>query len=1002
MTKNKTLLFFLRKAPFRGLGVLLATALFLASCVSESIFPDYPSYNGEERTVSILLSPTATTRGVSRPVCDGERVQLNHGMLYLTTTAGVIVRHFQITPRLVSGTDTDLENHMINIACLEAGKNIEAVSGNIRRVVIVGNSQVALPTSGDVNTIIEGLVSGNVGGFARNTIASQHDVFTTHGVNMFADAPLAYISTSPDNVRKYGVEMRLAPLVARFEVAQITGVGQIRSFAVEGIFLDRYYRQARRNRTLVGATPVSLGSVSAEFQRNMNDFWGFRHEYASSNARYSGALFTQYVPAQPAEARTADGVIARPQGQTTWYCLITDLSMIRNNTWGFQVFTRYYRGQTPNVSSPNTTPPAIIVRLNNVVIYTGVGTETQNLGTQYITVNGFKIMPPHANAGTLLTDIRSSNVYRIVNLQFDETNLCDRPNCNPINVDVVVELATWNERPTYGTGFRQPSPLNISLGCGILHTFELSAAVCGDCHDGEITYLWQQSSDGVVWMDAVGINNNPLGHYTTTSTMTTSTYFRRLARCSCRPTRTITSHAARVTLPERILFPGLYAPIGELYWATRNVDFPNTFAAHPADAGRFFQWGTLDGVTNNHFHATYPAVGIPIPGWNASISRTAWTTANQPCPEGWRMPVNADFTALINAGSVWVTQQQAADLGLGCQAGRIFGVGANVNSFNPVTQIFIPAVGNRWNFNGNLCSWTVGIAFSIWGNTYLNSFQVYGLHSADGLISVHADNSPFGMSIRCVRIKLSQPDPESSWVPDGGRHTFNLDAAEGFGTIRYQWQSSADGMSGWTNIAGATSATFQTDPLTVVGGVPSHRFFRRVATDANGSHTTAAAEITVWALSNADEYRMFTAQPHYTGRVFQWGRITAWPSGLGPVGGGWDSSMPTGTAWYAENDPCLNGWRVATETEFRGLGAGSWTTNWNGTNVAGRIFGSAPNQLFLPRTSMRSNFGVPFEDAGYWSATTVGTTSGRLFHIEASIWMGFARNEAAAVRCVAR
>jgi divalent metal cation (Fe/Co/Zn/Cd) transporter len=57
---------------------------------------------------------------------------------------------------------------------------------------------------------------------------------------------------------------------------------------------------------------------------------------------------------------------------------------------------------------------------------------------------------------------------------------------------------------------------------------------------------------------------------------------------------------------------------------------------------------------------------------------------------------------------------------------------------------------------------------------------------------------------------------------------------------------------------------------------------------------------------------------------------------------------------------------------------GSYTSNYNSTGVAGMVFGSAPNIVFLPHTSNRnqntSNLTVG-TDALYWGNTPDGITS---------------------------
>ena len=113
---------------------------------------------------------------------------------------------------------------------------------------------------------------------------------------------------------------------------------------------------------------------------------------------------------------------------------------------------------------------------------------------------------------------------------------------------------------------------------------------------------------------------------------------------------------------------------------------------------------------------------------------------------------------------------------------------------------------------------------------------------------------------------------------------------------------------------------------------------------------------TIWATRNVGMPGAFVQNPEDTGMFFQWNRRAGWSS-TDPMinsdgGTTWDSSVPTGTIWTREDDPCPAGWRVPSfiELEFlKNLGS-TWTTK-NGVN--GRTFGTTPNQFFLPAAGLR-------------------------------------------------
>ncbi|HNW90596.1 MAG TPA: T9SS type A sorting domain-containing protein, partial [Bacteroidales bacterium] len=85
--------------------------------------------------------------------------------------------------------------------------------------------------------------------------------------------------------------------------------------------------------------------------------------------------------------------------------------------------------------------------------------------------------------------------------------------------------------------------------------------------------------------------------------------------------------------------------------------------------------------------------------------------------------------------------------------------------------------------------------------------------------------------------------PVGATICNGGTHTMSVAAANGTGGYTYQWQSSPDGTN-WTNISGATSASYTTPPLT-------ENIFYHVITGANGNGcgnvTSNSTAITVYA-----------------------------------------------------------------------------------------------------------------------------------------------------------
>ena len=168
----------------------------------------------------------------------------------------------------------------------------------------------------------------------------------------------------------------------------------------------------------------------------------------------------------------------------------------------------------------------------------------------------------------------------------------------------------------------------------------------------------------------------------------------------------------------------------------------------------------------------------------------------------------------------------------------------------------------------------------------------------------------------------------------------------------------------------AISAGFATITATTKEGVQALSKTIRVegAINVSASLEGVIIDNIRWSTRNVNTPGSFAQNPTDAGMFYQWNRRQDWPV-TGVTVTGWPSNA-TGTSWYAENDPCPVGWRVPTIDELRSLQNSSrgWII-YNGVN--GRIFGDAPNQIFLPAVGNR-NLGGWLSGGGqghYWSST---------------------------------
>ncbi|MVW83004.1 hypothetical protein FCL51_10785 [Elizabethkingia anophelis] len=204
---------------------------------------------------------------------------------------------------------------------------------------------------------------------------------------------------------------------------------------------------------------------------------------------------------------------------------------------------------------------------------------------------------------------------------------------------------------------------------------------------------------------------------------------------------------------------GAYLGPGNTQWKEfmcHNLGADNTadpFAAVAAIHGAKYQWGAQTDQVGRYYSQVNDQVNSgAITGWIGTLSGGArlpdgtWSdtskTANDPCPSGYRVPTNAQWTAVANNNN-FTSIGSWGDSATNYSSGAMLG-----------NNLFLPATGRRSADFGTLVQ--RGAIGDYWSSTpgtgFINAPNAYTLHlqsfnASGGVIN----NDRFsGISVRCI------------------------------------------------------------------------------------------------------------------------------------------------------------------------------------------------------------------------------------------------------------
>ncbi|NDV47490.1 hypothetical protein D0T49_10570 [Paludibacter sp. 221] len=194
---------------------------------------------------------------------------------------------------------------------------------------------------------------------------------------------------------------------------------------------------------------------------------------------------------------------------------------------------------------------------------------------------------------------------------------------------------------------------------------------------------------------------------------------------------------------------------------------PDDMKASPV-YGDLYQWGrTTDGHekrASTTSTTTAPVAGLTA-GTNTFLKITSdpynWTSAptadlnwrNQkngtydPCPAGWRVPAQGEWSDIFRGGSApGASGTAVANTWSWYSTGGTNGY--EIKPDGETTTLFLPAAGNRYHYNGEL--YTVGSGGGYWSGSLNSTYSLRLAFDGSNVYPAHTSGRAHGFSVRCI------------------------------------------------------------------------------------------------------------------------------------------------------------------------------------------------------------------------------------------------------------
>ena len=396
-----------------------------------------------------------------------------------------------------------------------------------------------------------------------------------------------------------------------------------------------------------------------------------------------------------------------------------------------------------------------------------------------------------------------------------------------------------------------------------------------------LTIQWQTSTDQSTWSNIPGANAQ--GYNPPTSALGTL-YYRAVITDNVSGCSDPVSNNASVIVSPDLTVQTQPSNISECIGGTATMSVGVTGGSGTI----FYQWQSSPNGTSGWATATGSGANTSTYTPISTVAGTTW----------YRVLVNASNGGCDQTVSIAASATITPDLTVTAQPIPITECVGGTATMSTTVSGGAGTIGYQWQTSPTgTSSWNNASGTGSTTNTYTPPSSVVGTTwyrvlvtaSGSGCDQIYSDTA------RVIIIPDLSVSTQPSNIQEciGGTSTMTVVIANGVGTLSYQWQSSADGSSGWANATGTGSTTSTYTPPSTVAGVT----YYRVLINATGNGCGQAVSANATATISADI--SITTQP--TGiEECVGGTLTMTVSntgGSGAISYQWQSSPDGSTGW---------------------------------------------------------------------------------------------------------